>query len=113
MIENKVISAIQYLCMLNYNQLVKKTDISLYISFTDIFLLVTGAQSIIGDTPSTSAAVTGPAVTMTGDVEFEAETDEEEEDDGSYQTEVVNCSCGFNEEDGLMIQVSLVITYYC
>lgn len=38
--------------------------------------------------------------------EGKEEYDVEFDDDGSYQSEVVNCVCGFNEEDGLMIQVT-------
>lgn len=65
----------------------------------------------VSPTPTTVLSASAPAdITPTvveGD--YEADTDEEEGGDGaSYQTEVVNCSCGFNEEDGLMIQVCIL-----
>ena len=57
--------------------------------------------TLLAGAPSTNTPVT----VSTAEADYEVDTDEEEDDDSSYQTEVVNCSCGFNEEDGLMIQV--------
>ena len=39
------------------------------------------------------------------ETDYDADSDEESIADSTYQTEIVNCKCGFNEEDSLMIQV--------
>lgn len=46
--------------------------------------------------------------TGSNEMEYEADTDEEFGEGSSYQSEVVNCICGYNEEDDLMIQVSVI-----
>ena len=40
------------------------------------------------------------------DSSYDADTDEESIADSNYQTDIVNCICGFNEEENLIIQVS-------
>ena len=41
------------------------------------------------------------------DSSYDADTDEESIADSNYQTDIVNCICGFNEEENLIIQVSI------